>query len=539
MKRRIWLATGLVLLAALGVVAFQAYWTWQTYQLASQRLRQDSQAALVAATEQALARQQQQLLTRYAGWLQDTTHIRIRCYVNPQCQCTEFTVAGIPARPSERTGVSFEDFKPRLSRITPAARAWFIQRFTYTTVRDELSKGFVVFHTQWLGKQLAAAQRSIRTQPAEFNRLFASELARRGLAEVPFRVGLGLGADSLGPTPVGFPLVLTPARMHLNGAADSLGPAPVGFPLALAPARFGQLARGKQVARVWLPAAPGVVLRQLLGVLLASGALLALVLGGAGYAVGTMRRQKRLAALKADFTHNMTHELKTPVATIQLAADSLRQYALDADTTAEYAALIGTEAGRLGTLIDRILRGVALEQAALPLVRQPVAWLALAEELVARHQLHFAQAGRRLAWAPAGRAAPVLGDATHLGSALATLLDNALKYGGPRATLAAEVGAATVTLHLHDDGPGIAPEHQARVFEQFFRVPTGNVHAVKGYGLGLHYARQVAAAHGGTLTLRSQLGHGTTFTLVLPLAASQPSSATTPPLYADCPASSY
>jgi two-component system phosphate regulon sensor histidine kinase PhoR len=227
------------------------------------------------------------------------------------------------------------------------------------------------------------------------------------------------------------------------------------------------------------------------------------------------------------------------VATIQLAADSLRQYALDADTTAEYAALISTEAGRLGTLIDRILRGVALEQAALPLVRQPVAWLALAEELVARHQPHFAQAGRQLAWVPTACAATVLGDATHLGSALATLLDNALKYGGPHATLAAEVGTTAVTLHLRDDGPGIDPEHQARVFEQFFRVPTGDVHAVKGYGLGLHYARQVAAAHGGTLTLHSQPGHGTTFTLVLPLAASQPIPATTSPLYADCSASSY
>ncbi|NML63891.1 hypothetical protein HHL22_01605 [Hymenobacter sp. RP-2-7] len=515
MKRRIWLATGLVLLAALGVVAFQAYWTQQTYQQASQRLRQDSQAALVAATEQALARQQNQLLARYAGWLGDSTHIRISCHINARYYRTEFTVAGVPARPGERSGISFDDFTPRLAHITPAARAWFIRRFAYTTVRRELNQGFVVFHTQWLGAQLAAAQRSIRTSPAEFGQLLATELRRRGLAELPFRV-----------------------RLTEAGAPDSLQPGPAGFPLALAPVRFGQYDRSKQVARVWLPAAPGVVLRQLQGVLLASGLLLALVLGGAGYAVGTMRRQKRLAALKADFTHNMTHELKTPVAAIQLAADSLRQYELDAATTAEYAALIGAEAGRLGTLIDRILRGVALEQATLPLVRQPVAWLALASELAARHQPHFARAGHQLRGVPAGQAATVLGDATHLGSALATLLDNALKYGGPHVTLGAEIDATTVALHLHDDGPGIAPEYQARVFEQFFRVPTGNVHTVKGYGLGLHYARQVAAAHGGALTLRSQPGRGTTFTLVLPLAPAAPSPHPISLLHADCPVAS-
>lgn len=84
--------------------------------------------------------------------------------------------------------------------------------------------------------------------------------------------------------------------------------------------------------------------------------------------------------------------------------------------------------------------------------------------------------------------------------------------------LRGEVLPTAVVLHLSDDGPGIAPEYQGRVFEQFFRVPTGNLHTVKGYGLGLHYARQVAQAHGGSLTLRSQPGQGTTFSLSLPLA---------------------
>jgi two-component system phosphate regulon sensor histidine kinase PhoR len=269
-------------------------------------------------------------------------------------------------------------------------------------------------------------------------------------------------------------------------------PAPTGYPLVLAPMRFGQHDnRVGQVAQVWLPAAPGVVLGQLQTVLLASGALLVLVLGCTAYAVGTMQRQKKLAALKADFTQNMTHELKTPVAAIQLAADSLRHFALDAATSAE--------------------------QAALPLRRQPVAWAELVTGLATQHQPQFAQAGRQLYWQNL-LPATVVGDAAHLTNTLATLLDNALKYGGPQVSLHSEVGPAAVALHLSDDGPGIAPEYQARVFEQFFRVPTGDLHAVKGYGLGLHYAQQVAQAHGGTLTLRSQPGRGTTFTLSLPLA---------------------
>ncbi|MGI4738239.1 MAG: sensor histidine kinase [Janthinobacterium lividum] len=493
MKRRIWLATGLLLLAALGVLAFQGYWTYQTYRQATRRLREDGQAALATAGQQAIAAQNARLLIQYAAWLQDTTHVRLSCRVN-HYGVTEFTVAGVPARKGDQVHLCFQEFKPRLNYLTPVAKAFFIRRFVDGTILIELEKGFVFFHTQWLGQQLNTALKRSRTTPAEFRNLLAAELRRRGLPALPFRLRLRAAA------------------------ADSVRPAPASYPLALAPVRFGQRdSRAGQVAQVWLPAAPGVVLGQLQTVLLASGALLALVLGCTAYAVSTMQRQKKLAALKADFTQNMTHELQTPVAAIRLAADSLRHFALDAATSTAYAALIGEQATRLGGLIERILQSVALEQAALPLQRQPVAWAELVTGLAAQHQPQFAQAGRQLCWQNLPPAT-VVGDAAHLTNTLATLLDNALKYGGPQVNLRSEVGPAAVALHLSDDGPGIAPEYQARVFEQFFRVPTGDLHAVKGYGLGLHYARQVVQAHGGTLTLRSQPGRGTTFSLSLPLA---------------------
>lgn len=495
MKLRIWLATGLLLLAALGVLGFQAYWTYQTYQQATQRYRQEAQAALAAASQQAVAAQQARLLRQYAQWLQDTAHVRLSCRLNRQ-GVTEFTVAGVPARRGDRTSLSFEEFKPRLPHLTPAARAFFVRRFVGSMVHKDLVQGYTFFHTQWLGHRLDSALRHSPTAPAAFAQLLAAELRRRGLAGLPFQLRLAVAAG-------------------LGGRA----PAPAGFPLVLLPERFGQHPQAQQVARVWLPAAPGTVLGQLQGVLLVSGALLLLVLGCSGYAVSTMQRQKRLAALKADFTNNMTHELKTPVAAIRLAADSLQHFQLDAVQAADYAALIGEQASRLGLLIERILRSVALEQGALPLVRQPVAWPELVAQVAAEHQPAFAQAGRQLGWLAPPPAVVVVGDPAHLSSALATLLDNALKYGGARVSLRAEVLPASVVLHLADDGPGIAPEYQERVFEQFFRVPTGDLHAVKGYGLGLHYARQVAQAHGGSLTLRSQPGQGATFTLSLPLLA--------------------
>ncbi|MEJ7666758.1 MAG: hypothetical protein WKG07_48240 [Hymenobacter sp.] len=124
MKKRIGLATGLLLLAALGVLAFQGYWTYQTYRLATQRLRQDGQAALAATAQQAQARQRARWLRAYAGWLQDTTHVRLSCRINYQ-GVTEFTVASVPARRTDRISLSFEDFKPRLTHLAPGGQGVF------------------------------------------------------------------------------------------------------------------------------------------------------------------------------------------------------------------------------------------------------------------------------------------------------------------------------------------------------------------------------------------------------------------------------
>ena len=497
MNKRIWLATGLMLLGTLGVLAFQAYWTYQTYQQAERRFVQDAQAALVATRDQALALQRRQLLRQYRGWLRDTSHVRISCFVN-RYGVTEFQLAsylaGQAAGVGDKSNMSFGDYKLKTPRITPAARAYFIRRFTAGTIRQELEQGYTFYHTQWLGEQMSAALQRSRTSPAIFRRLFTAELQQRGLGGVPFRAQLQNPADS----------ATVPARLAV-------------FPIALPPQRFGLITKARQqTARVWLPAASAVVVRQLRGVLLASGLLTGLVLGCCGYAVGTMRRQKRLADLQDDFTHNMTHELKTPVATIQLAADSLRHFDLPPATRADYTALIGEQAGRLNALIERILRSVALEQNALLLLQQPLDWTGLITATVAEQAPHFAAAGQRVIWEAPPAPVVVRGDATHLTSALATLLDNARKYGGPNLCLRLEVAPAAISLHLHDDGPGIPAAYQAQVFDKFFRVPTGNLHAVKGSGLGLHYARQVAERHGGTLTLQSAPGRGTTFTLTLP-----------------------
>jgi signal transduction histidine kinase len=261
-------------------------------------------------------------------------------------------------------------------------------------------------------------------------------------------------------------------------------------------------------------------MRRMQGVLLGSVGLIGIVVFCFAYTVQSLLSQERLVALKDDFVSNMTHELKTPVATIGVAAEALEQFNLGPEASAEYLGIIRQQASRLGTLIDQILQSAVAEQAGPPLVRRPLDLGPLLAQALTQVQPRLAQAGSPLVYDAPASALPVSGDAVHLTNVLMTLFDNALKHGRPSGEIqlwAGERGGAAV-MQLTNEGPAIPPQYLGRVFEKFFRVPTGNRHDVPGYGLGLHYAQAVVRQHGGTIAVRSQ-HERTTFTITVPLAS--------------------
>lgn len=270
--------------------------------------------------------------------------------------------------------------------------------------------------------------------------------------------------------------------------------------------------------RAWFPDPNQVYLNRMRWVLLSSLGLIGIVVGCFAYTVQTMRSQEHLANLKNDFVDNMTHELKTPVATIAVAAEALEQFALGPEARADYLSIIRQQTGRLGALIDRILQSVMAEQSSLALAPQLLDLAALLATHLRQLQPRLAEVGSRLVYENPVAPVPVAGDPLHLTNVLATLLDNAFKYGFPASEIRLWCGRrhGAAVVELSNNGPPIPTRYQVRVFEKFFRMPTGNRHDVPGYGLGLHYARTMAERHGGTLTLRSQ-GTCTTFTLTLPL----------------------
>ncbi len=240
------------------------------------------------------------------------------------------------------------------------------------------------------------------------------------------------------------------------------------------------------------------------------------------YSVWVIVRQKRLSEMKNDFIGNMTHELKTPISTIALSSEVLGDPAIasEPDRLREYARIIHTENQRLRTQVERVLQLATLDRDRLALKREPVDMHARIRDAVEAFRLPLQERGGTLGIDLRAARSRVIGDPVHLGNVVANLLDNAIKYS-PRAP---DIAVRTsdegrwLRLEVADRGMGMRRDVVRHIFERFYRAPTGNVHDVKGFGLGLHYVRQIVQAHGGTIGVRSEPGHGSTFAMRLPAA---------------------
>lgn len=261
------------------------------------------------------------------------------------------------------------------------------------------------------------------------------------------------------------------------------------------------------------------LVRDMAGVIGSSLMMLAVVAGVLIYLLRTLFRQKTLEEMRRDLTHNITHELKTPIAVANAANDALLDFGAADDTArrVRYLRVIREQLAALSGMVQRILTMSIEERGEMTLRREEIAVRPLLEEVAAR----FRMKGRGRAMIEVTIDDPdlkVSADRFHLTHALDNLVDNALKYSGDevRIRLSARRTDGGVELRVEDNGIGIDRSAQAHIFEKFYRVPTGDLHTVKGFGLGLYYVRLIAERHGGEVSVTSAPGRGSTFTLTLP-----------------------
>jgi two-component system phosphate regulon sensor histidine kinase PhoR len=233
-----------------------------------------------------------------------------------------------------------------------------------------------------------------------------------------------------------------------------------------------------------------------------------------------IRSQQRLMELKNDFISNMTHELKTPIATVSVALEALKNFnGIDnPKLTSEYLDIAQHELNRLTMLTDKVLKTSIFEDRGVDFISEPVDLQKLTQQVIASLQLVSEKQKGSISFEKEGTDFILNGGEIHLTNVIYNLLDNALKYSpvNPSILLKLKDVGNQIIVSVKDQGLGIAGEFQKKIFEKFFRVPSGDVHNIKGYGLGLSYVDSVIKSHGGKIEVESEEGKGSTFTITLP-----------------------
>ena len=232
-----------------------------------------------------------------------------------------------------------------------------------------------------------------------------------------------------------------------------------------------------------------------------------------------LSRQRRLADIKNEFISNITHELKTPIATVSVAIEAMRNFNahMTPEKNREYLDISANELQRLSLLVDKVLKLSMFEKKEVELKYETLDMQHVVAEVNASMRLQFEKNHAAVTVSSEGDT-QLQADRLHLVSVVFNLLDNALKYsnGAPKIGIAIRGDADRIVLQVTDNGIGIPSDYRDKIFEKFFRVPTGNLHNAKGYGLGLSYAAHVVRKHNGTIKVESTEGGGSSFIITLP-----------------------
>jgi two-component system phosphate regulon sensor histidine kinase PhoR len=233
----------------------------------------------------------------------------------------------------------------------------------------------------------------------------------------------------------------------------------------------------------------------------------------------TIIRQKKMAVIKTDFINNMTHELKTPISTISLACEVLNDDSVSKtrEKTVHFVNVIREENKRLETLVENVLQTAVLDKGGLKLKKGWVGIHEVVEEVVDKMEVHANQKGGGIVVKLEALEDEIFADKFHLSNVIRNLIDNAIKYSEE---VDIEVKTSNfegnMVIEVKDNGIGIAKDELGKIFDKLYRVPTGNIHNVKGFGLGLNYVKAVVSGHKGSVKVNSKIGSGTVFTVSLP-----------------------
>jgi len=237
--------------------------------------------------------------------------------------------------------------------------------------------------------------------------------------------------------------------------------------------------------------------------------------------INSLLHHKKLSAIKTDFINNMTHEFKTPIATIQLATDSVmtEEILYQPERIEYFMRLIKGENKRMNALVERILQMAQLEKKSFSLIKSDVDMHQLIEAVVENSKLKIEQNGSEIKLNLKAKNAILSIDEMHMTNVLFNLIDNAIKYrsGELLVEISTRISNKHFVITIKDNGQGMSKNTVSHIFDKFFRLTEGNIHTVKGYGLGLSYVKVIIDKHKGQIQVQSEVGIGSQFEISLPL----------------------
>jgi two-component system phosphate regulon sensor histidine kinase PhoR len=334
-------------------------------------------------------------------------------------------------------------------------------------------------------------------------------------------------ADALDQADITTPCVY---GIVVASSADSvLFQSEIGFEKQLSRSAFkrtlfpGDIIHHRDMLAFYFPREGFYIFRKISFSVLTSFVLVAIIAASFVYTIRTIFLQRKLSERISNFINNMTHEFKTPISTIALASESLSRQnkKLSAEKAGKYAKVIHEENARMRDQVEKILQMAVLEEGDFELKRTAVDVHELLEKAVDKVRVQLESKGGKVTTDYGAVSAGIMADALHLTNVIHNILDNAIKYSAEKVRISIRtesVAGGAIRIRFSDKGIGLSPEDQKFIFDKYYRVSTGNLHDVKGFGLGLSYVKLMVESHGGSVRIESQKGRGTVFEIILPLA---------------------
>lgn len=273
--------------------------------------------------------------------------------------------------------------------------------------------------------------------------------------------------------------------------------------------------KDKYYVKVKFPERKKYIIGSMWSILITSGVIILAVVALFYFTLILFYRQKHLSQIKSNFIGNMTHELKTPISTISLACEALvdPDVPKNPETTDSFVDTIQKENKRLGVLVENVLQTSLLDRGSFKIEKQLTNLNEIIQRAVSASKIQVENRGGEILLNLTEEDDTFNGDRIHLTNVIHNLLDNANKYSkdSPKVEITTLRKKNTFVIKVKDNGIGMKKEHLNKIFDRLYRIPTGNVHDVKGFGLGLSYVKSIVTKHGGTIQAKSEQGKGTEF----------------------------